>query len=267
MDVEFKDVCYKINNINIIDKLNMKLISNKVNTIYDISDNGKLIYDLINNNITDYSGNILLGKKNIKKINESLDIGFLDINIDNNYIVSEYLINKLKKYNYKLDILDKHVNDSLKMVGLSSTILQKKVLELSSGEITLLSLASLLSLNPKVIVMYNPTDNLDYVSIKNLIKIIRILKNRFHKTFILVSNNIEFIHKISDNIYLICDGNVIKSGNKYDIFTDFDIIEKYDIKLPSTISFSKKVLDIKNKRLGYRDDINDLLKDIYRNAR
>ena len=75
------------------------------------------------------------------------------------------------------------------------------------------------------------------------------------------------MHKISDNIYLINNGDLIKYGDKYDIFTDFELLKEHNIILPNTILFSKKVLDKTGKKIGYRDDINDLLKDIYRYAR
>lgn len=75
------------------------------------------------------------------------------------------------------------------------------------------------------------------------------------------------MHKISDNIYLINNGSLIKYGDKYDIFTDFELLKEHNIILPNTILFSKKVLDKTGKKIGYRDDVNDLLKDIYRYAR
>ena len=64
MDIEFKNVKYD----QLISNLNMKLISDKINSIYDIDGNGKIIYDLLNGNINNYDGDILLGKKNIKKL-------------------------------------------------------------------------------------------------------------------------------------------------------------------------------------------------------
>ena len=83
MDIEFKNVKYD----QLISKLNMKLISGKINSIYDIDGNGKTIYDLLNGNINNYDGDILLGKKNIKKLKLSKDMCFLDINIDENITV------------------------------------------------------------------------------------------------------------------------------------------------------------------------------------
>lgn len=267
MGIEFKNVSYNQNGNEIIKNLSLKFISNEINSIYDIDGNGELILNLLNGKIDTYDGSILLNKKNLKKSKLSQDMVCLDSVINMNQLVKDYLISNLQKYNYKLDILDKHVLDSLKMVGLDKSVLLKKIDELSSGQIMLIKIASLLSLNPKILVMYEPTNNLDVNGIKNLIKIVRILKNRFHKTFIFISTDVEFLHKISDTIYLINNGRLVKYGDKYDIFTDFDLLKQYNIKLPNTILFSKQVLDKKNKKIGYRDEINDLLKDIYRYAR
>ena len=84
------------------------------------------------------------------------------------------------------------------------------------------------------------------------------LENKDFK--LIISKDIEFIHKISDNVIILKD-SIINQGNKYDIFTN----ENYNqFKIPKTIEFSKRVYELRNIKIGYRDDIKDLMKDIYR---
>ena len=51
-------------------------------------------------------------------------------------------------------------------------------------------------------------------------------------------------------------------GNKYDVFKQD--ISKYGLKRPKIIEFEQLVLEKKGIKIGYRDDINDLMKDVYR---
>ena len=117
-----------------------------------------------------------------------------------------------------------------------------------------------------VLVLDSFTEGLDDINQDRIIKLIRILKNRYNKKIIIASNDLEFIHKIADKVYVLYEGIVIMSGSKYDIFKQEKLLKKYGLLVPNIIKFENLVLSKKNIRLGYRDDINDLIKDIYRNS-
>ena len=107
----------------------------------------------------------------------------------------------------------------------------------------------------------------DSISKKKLLELIITLKNRYKKTIIIVSHDVDLIHQISDKIVVLHDGKVVLEGNKYEVFKHEEDLKKYGIKLPKAIEFSNLVYKKTGKKIGYRDDINDILKDVYRNAR
>ena len=252
MEIEFENVSYKIlNNINI------KFKENKINSIIGTNGSGKsTLISLLNGN-TLTEGNI--------KVDSNEKIGIVCYK-NTKKTVKEEIEYNLKKFEYETDNVEKRIIDSLKTVGLDKTYLDKDISSLSSGEIMKILIASTLSYNPKVII-FDELTCLDSNGKNNLIKIIRMLKNRYHKTIIFVSNDIDLVHKISDYIYLISNGKLVFSGNKYEVFTNFEILKKYSIDIPNVVKFSKMVLDKKGIKIGYRDEINDLLKDIYRYAK
>lgn len=196
-------------------------------------------------------------KENLSKLLGKVD--FLELFSHENIkkTVKEQILFYLKKDN------DKKINSALNLLNLDEKILDKEMNKLSSGEIQKVILLTILAHDSKTIGFYG-ISLLDSKEKNNLIKIIRLLKNSYNKTIVIISNDVNFVHKISDYVYIVDNSNVISFGKKYDIFTDFELLDKYNIDIPMTIKFSKMVFDKKNKKIGYRDDINDLLKDIYR---
>ena len=94
-------------------------------------------------------------------------------------------------------------------------------------------------------------------------KMISIL-SRYEKTIVVVSKDSDFVHKIADKVVIINNGEIVLSGTKYEVFTND--MEQYGLKQPKIIQFEQLARNKKNIRLLYRDEINDLMKDIYRHA-
>lgn len=181
--------------------------------------------------------------------------------------VKEELAFGLKKYHYKLDILDKRIIDSLKIAGLSEEYLDKNPFNLSSGEKEKLALAIILSLNPNFIIIDDPTVYLDNISEAKLIKLLKKLKKNYHKTIIILSNNIEFILKVTDNYLILKNGKIISNGSSKELLKDRDKIKTAGVALPKIIEFINTVKKEKNIDLELTSDIKELMKDIYRHVK
>lgn len=181
--------------------------------------------------------------------------------------VKDEIAMALYNYSYRLKEVNKRVKEALYMVGLDESYLERNPFTLSHGEMRKVAIASILIYNPKILLFDEPTVGLDAKSKKDFVKLIRKLKNDYKKLIIIASHDMDFIHYISDEIVALANGEVILSGPKYDVFMQVKKLKKYGIAIPRTILFSYKVETKKHVKIGYRDQINDLIKDIYRHVK
>lgn len=180
--------------------------------------------------------------------------------------VYEEIEDCIKRYHYREGQLEKRIYDVLKLVGLPKKYEKRNPLTLSLGEQKLLSLALALVHNPSLLILVEPTEGLDYCSQDRLLQLLRKLKTRCRKTIVILSNDLEFMVKIVDDVILFDEQHLVISAPKYQVFRDTRKLKKLGIQSPYIITFSDTVLKKKNIKMGYRDQMNDLIKDIYRYA-
>lgn len=278
MEVKFNHVFYVYNEKTPLSKIvlgdiNTTFKEGKITGIMGKSGSGKTtLIELINALIIPTKGNIQVGSRVISKTRKIKNINNLRYKIGLVFqvpeeqffckTVKEEIEFGMKYFKKSVKSIEKHVSDALIMMGLDDSYLNRNPFTLSSGEMRKVAIASVLAFNPKIIILDEPTIGLDNKSKENLIKIIKLLKNRYKKTIIVVSNDTDLLLKISDNVILLDKGKIILEGNKYDVFKQD--ISKYGLKRPKIIEFEQLVLEKKGIKIGYRDDINDLMKDVYR---
>ena len=278
MEVKFNDVYYVYNEKTPISKMvlgniNATFKEGTINGIVGKSGSGKTtLIELINALIIPTKGKIEVGSNVISKTRKIKNVNNLRYKIGLVFQIPEeqFFCNTVKEeiefgmkyFKKSVKSIEKHVSDALLMVGLDDSYLNRNPFTLSSGEMRKVAIASILAFNPKVVILDEPTIGLDNQSKKNLIKIIKLLKNRYKKTVIIVSNDTDLLLQIADHVVLLDKGKIIYDNNKYEVFKQD--LEKYGLKRPKIIEFEQMVLEKKNLKIGYRDDINDLMKDVYR---
>lgn len=282
MEIEFKNVSYVYNYKTPLRKTALKNINtiiseNKINALVGKCGSGKTtLIELILALIKPTRGKIYVGpylvEKNIKikRINDlRFDVGlifqFPEEQIFNSTVREEISFG-MKYFGYKVDAMEKRCADALKMVGLDSKYLDMNPFKLSRGEMRKVSIASVLAFNPKVIIFDEPTVGLDSISKKNFIKLIQMLKNKYGKTILLVTHDTELVYKCSDYTYILNDGEIVLEGNSKEVLTNSNLNE-YGLERPKIVETIDYINKVKGLRMGYRVDVNDLIKDIYRNAR
>ena len=150
------------------------------------------------------------------------------------------------------------------MVGLDRSILDKNPFKISKGEQKKMALAFLLVQKYKVFLLDEPFMDLDFESKKRFIKLFRMMKLKYGKTIIIASSDTDLALSLADDVIGLNNGNLIFQGDKFDLFMNTKLLNENNIDEPDIIRFENLVKNDKGIDIGYRDDINDLMKDIYR---
>ena len=231
-----------LNNIKIgpFKNLNLCIFHNKINVIIGTNGSGKSILAeliattrkpkegiyIIDGNKIDLNSNHV----NFKQLR--FDIGIVMQNLRTQFFeetVEEHIFYQLKVYNYKKS--EKRIIDSLKMVGLSDSYLKRRIKTLSDTERFKVMLATVLSINPDVIVLDDSSCFLDKNETDKLVKLLKIMKIKYNKTIVI--------------------------NNK--------VLNDIDIHIPEIIEFQNKFSKKTKLSINYRDNVNDLIKDVYFN--
>lgn len=251
--------------------LNLCVFSSMITAIIGDNASGKTIIGEVIGTIRKPKKGKLIIDKNIIDLDKDIidynrlrfDIGMVVQNVDNTFFerkVEDHMAYQLKIYNYKVS--KKRINDSLKMVGLDDSFLDRKIKTLSDSERFQVALATTLSINPKVLILDDPTCFLDEKLKNELIKLLKIMKHKYNKTIVILSNDTDFLLRLVDYIYVINNNKVLLHGNKYEVLKNSKL-KKANIHIPDIIKFQIEFEKKGKIKMEYRDNINDLIKDVY----
>ena len=193
------------------------------------------------------------------------NIGFVYTNYNKLFLepsVLKEISTTMKNYGYKTENVVKHVVQSLRIVGLDETYLDRDPNELSSVEKKKIELATVISYNPEIIILDNFERGLSFREKEYFRKLFLKLKNKYNKTIILITNNVEFLFDIVDNVHVIYKSKLVLSEGK-EIFYNSNLYRYTNI--PKIIEFTKYA-ESKGYDIKKCTDIKELIKELYRNV-
>lgn len=282
MEIVFNKVNYIYNegtpfSCKALNDINLSLNSEKVIGIIGKSGSGKTtLIEELNALLIPTSGEIKIDEFNVSKNMSKTNINDLRRKVGIvfqfpeeqffNSTVKEEISFALKHFKYKNDKIQKQVSEALTIVGLDESYLDKNVFDLSAGEKRKIAIASIMVFNPKIVVLDEPTVGLDNRSKKRIVEIIKKLKDRYNKTVIIVSHDVDMLNVIADEIVVMDKGKILLYGPKKAVFNNTDIFLEYNLRLPRIVEFIGKVRSNKHIMLENNTDIKELIKDIYRNV-
>lgn len=172
--------------------------------------------------------NIPLEKKNLKTIRKN--IGYVFQDADSQLFMSTVFDDVAfapRNYGMSEAEVNEKTMEALKVVHIEQ-LKDKQIYKLSGGEKKLASIATILSTEPDVILMDEPSVALDPKNRRNLINIL----NRLNQAKIIASHDLNMIMDTCERTILLSDGKIIKDGNTKEILLDKELMEESGLELP-----------------------------------
>lgn len=136
--------------------------------------------------------------------------------------VEEELAYGMENIGLSVEVMGKKVQELLALFKLEE-LKEKNPFELSGGQKQRVALASIVALDPDVILLDEPTSQLDPQSTEEVFEIIAKLKKQ-GKTIVVIEHKVDLLAEYCDEIILLEEGQVIKHGTAHQVLSDPDIL-------------------------------------------
>ena len=129
----------------------------------------------------------------------------------------------------------------IKLVGLDESYLDKSPFELSGGEMRKVALCGVLALEPKVLILDEPTVALDYKSREEIMTMVKKLKDELNMTIVLISHNMNYVLEYADKIFVLKNGKINFKGTVEELFADEKLLKENSLEQPELLKFYNKL--------------------------
>ena len=132
-----------------------------------------------------------------------------------------------------------------KLVGLDEEILKSSPFRISGGQMRRVAIAGILAMDPRVLVLDEPTRGLDPQGRQEIMDLFKHIHETTNKTVILITHDMDLVSEYTKRVIVLKDGSIAFDGAKEDLFSDPNF-EDYHLSLPTPL----KILKYLEKEIG-----------------
>ena len=276
--LEFKDVSftYKNSNNKVLDRVNFKINKGECILLTGVSGSGKsTLIHLMNGLIPtlyegQLEGEILFKNKDLKDIESydiSKNIGYVSQDPRGHFFTTNTtseLVFSMENYGIPLNEMKKKYSELVNLLELEKLV-DKNIIYISSGERQKIAIGCSLSLEAEIIILDEPSSNLDFHMTKKLKQLIEKLKTKGY-TIIIAEHRMYYIQNLIDRVFVINNGKVIektisdlKSNNEVPLRS----LDIFNLELEN-ISCKNKELLMEINNITYKNILSNITTTVYK---
>ena len=132
--------------------------------------------------------------------------------------------------------------EKLALVGIDESLFERSPFELSGGQMRRVAIAGILAMEPKILVLDEPTAGLDPIGRKELMTLFK----KLHQdgiTIVLVTHLMDDVAEFADQVYVMEKGKLVKNGKPSLVFQNVEFMEKIQLGVPKITRFAQRLAE------------------------
>ena len=129
----------------------------------------------------------------------------------------------------------KRAEKALRSSGLSEEFWKQSPFDLSGGQQRRAAIAGVLAMQPKVLILDEPTAGLDPRGRDEILDMVRGMKQQLHMTILLVSHSMDDVAEYADRIIVMNDAKILMDGSPKEVFARYKELEAVGLSAPQMV--------------------------------
>jgi energy-coupling factor transport system ATP-binding protein len=213
-------------------------------------------------------GTVYLGDRDISDLGPreiSAEIGYVFQNPDHQFVtdqIDEEVAYGLKVRGYAEDFIARRVDEVLDIVDLAR-YRHRSPFNLSLGERRRLSVATMLVLEPRLLVLDEPTIGQDHERAQHLMRLMDRLRERYGTTILMITHDVRLVAEWADRAIALRGGGIAFDGKPEALFAQADLLKESALLPPPIFEVSKALAKTHPDRIaGPTLSIPDLIRSM-----
>lgn len=269
MDITFKNVTYIYQentpfSHKALDQISLHIPAGKYVAIVGHTGSGKsTLIQHLNGLMTPTKGEVVIGDYTITPEQKPDDLKQLRSEVG---VVFQYPEHQLFEETIEKDIafgplnfgvpekdIAKRIDQVIEQVGLSKDYLSRSPFDLSGGQMRRVAIAGILAIQPKVLVLDEPTAGLDPRGQKEMMDMFYQMHEKHSLTTVLVTHHMEDALKYADYVFILNEGKLYMEGKPTKLFVQKEALQKVGLDVPPLLHFLQQFEQKFNQTISYNN--------------
>jgi energy-coupling factor transport system ATP-binding protein len=159
-------------------------------------------------------------------------------------VVEDEMLFGLENFGVSHDEIEKRIQETLKMVGIQD-LRHRNISTLSGGQKQKVAIASVVSLMPDILVLDEPTAELDPQSSIQIFNMLRMLNEKMGITIIVVEQKIMLLSEYVNRLLIINEGSVFLDGAPQEVLKESEAMRQIGVNCPRVATLANNLYDRK----------------------